>query len=385
MARKDVVVAVGDRTVGAEKLDEIKGAAEEQNWKVVATSVAGEPVSLIGAEVEESEISERIKSLSDAVQGQLFDPTDDDLEAIGVALAANHGRMVLLTSANSGTRDLLAKEDLSDVLSTAGDLIGKDGPGGKFTPFRPSTPSPTEPAPAEGEKDEDKPKDPATTEAPPPKPVESELKELHAAMWEAVNEKPELAKAYFDAIVAGRTSQQATDRWAHSADDVLVNKLDLADVDDKKLLRQIVRARAGIPETFAESLYVQAVVTEEKRNLLLDQAIAAATTLNAQLSGWKILRDWAIGLMVVGTTFAIIMTIWLINGRELLTLEGYLLPILIFIFAIMAVSPAVLLLLGRPLAGIDQFMPGGRLRRQPPTEEARATIRTRPRRRRSRR
>jgi len=235
--------------------------------------------------------------------------------------------------------------------------------------------SPGKEAPPDSGSADKKPDGAAAKEPTSKASAEPELKDLHAALWEAVEGKPTVAKSYFDSIVSARTAQQASGLWKDSAQQILIEKLAASKPPENgkadesgNLLRQLIRANAGLPD-MESSLYSEAVATETKRNLLLDQAIRAAKTLNDQLDGWKTLRNWAIGLMIVGTLFAIIMTIWLLKGRDLLTLDSYLLPVLIFIFAVMAVSPAVLLLLGRPLAGIDQFMPAGEVK-APSAEKA---------------
>lgn len=360
MVAKNVVVAIEHNTVLEADLQQILTVADEKTWTRTAITATGRSFNLLSKTCEEEDVAKEVADLSAAVPGESFTPGSDRLGSLAI-ITGDFVPDALLVPSNARTASAFADDHvLGDVLTQARDVISAPGPAATMMIIKPPS-NPQTPATGPGgePKPDKKGGGDAATEGEPPTPAPPELKDLHPALWEALTDKPAFAKAYLESVVSARTTEQAADTWKGESQRVLIDKLGETDDTTKKLIRQVVRVTAGLPDVESE-LYTKAVETEAKRNELLAQAVRAATTLNDQLDGWKMLRGWAIGLMVTGTVFAVVMTIWLLNGRDLRSLEGYLLPILIFVFAVMAVSPAVLLLLGRPLAGIDQFLPGGK-------------------------
>lgn len=359
MVAKNVVVAIEHDTVLEADLQRILTVADEKTWTRTTITATGRSFNLLSKTCEEEAVAKEVADLSAAVPDESFTPGSDRWGSLDI-ITGDFVPDALLVPSNARTALAFADDQvLGDVLTQAKDVISAPGPAAAMMIIKPSSTPQTPPTDPGGESKPDKKAGGGAEPEGEPPTSPPELKELHPALWEALADKPAFAKAYLESVVSARITEQSADRWKGEAQRVLIDKLGEADDTNKKLIRQVVRVTAGLPDVEGE-LYAKAVETEGKRNELLAQAVRAATTLNDQLDGWKVLRDWAIGLMVTGTVFAVVMTIWLVNGRDLRSLEGYLLPILIFVFAVMAVSPAVLLLLGRPLAGIDQFLPGGK-------------------------
>lgn len=97
---------------------------------------------------------------------------------------------------------------------------------------------------------------------------------------------------------------------------------------------------------------------QTQRVKLMEAAVAASIEVNGHLQSWRRLSYWVAPLLAL-TTAAAFFILWrmlkLVEGKQL---DGWQLVVLIFVLALMAVSPATLLLIGRPLQGLDAWSPG---------------------------
>lgn len=99
---------------------------------------------------------------------------------------------------------------------------------------------------------------------------------------------------------------------------------------------------------------------EEQKIDLVDAQLAHIKEKTAHLRTWRHLGVLGGAMLIAAGIFVGKMAwelLWHFDGVEGNATEF---ALILFVLALFAVSPAVLLLLERPLAGIDQFMPGGK-------------------------
>ncbi|WP_156750686.1 hypothetical protein [Mycobacterium sp. 852013-50091_SCH5140682] len=89
----------------------------------------------------------------------------------------------------------------------------------------------------------------------------------------------------------------------------------------------------------------------------LAQVVEAAKETNNQIKTWRKLAWGAVILLVLGLVAAVFFTYWSFQLVADGKINGYELIAIVFVLALVAISPAVLLLLQRPLKGIDQWAP----------------------------
>jgi hypothetical protein len=120
------------------------------------------------------------------------------------------------------------------------------------------------------------------------------------------------------------------------------------------------RAEIGLITQRAALLHTRvATATAEvelvpKRVELAGEAVSAAEALVKQLTRWQELSVWAIRSLVVGTVFAILVVIKLLQLVSDAKIDGWELAIALFELALFVISPPVLLIRERPLQGLDQ-------------------------------
>ncbi|WP_162616312.1 hypothetical protein [Xylanimonas allomyrinae] len=127
---------------------------------------------------------------------------------------------------------------------------------------------------------------------------------------------------------------------------------------------QVLRGRAGLaPTAELEATHValerQQVALEEQRVAYFTKVVAYTEEYIEQRKKWRTLATsaprflgWGLGL----STALSVATLALVALGEL---DGWQGALIIFVLAVVAVSPSVLLLLERPLAGVDAFQPPG--------------------------
>lgn len=213
-------------------------------------------------------------------------------------------RFVPVVSAASGGESTTGFSD-----SSSGDGSGGDGPPAPPTP--PAPPSSSSPA------DDN----------------------LVATLLNAINtddERSKAAKDYLDHL-------KWRENWRIMPEAVLLDGLRDKSIPDGELAIEIICSKIGTP-------------SGEHRKLLAE-VVATAKEVQNQTTTWGRLAWPAFALLVAGLGASGYFTYrgfqQVADGK----LHGYELIIMIFVLALVAVSPAVLLLLQRPLKGLDQWSP----------------------------
>ncbi len=171
------------------------------------------------------------------------------------------------------------------------------------------------------------------------KPV-TDSREFVELLLNAVDprDKAGLAKSYLQTLVQRELLTLAPEM-------VLVNEMteDHISSEKQKLLGEVLNVKLAVPTKHAQ---------------FLSAAAATADEIKAQTKTWGRLIWPAVAILVVGVFVSFMFTA---RGFDLVAknqMKGYELIGVIFVLALTAISPAVLLLLQRPLAGIDTWSPG---------------------------
>jgi hypothetical protein len=195
--------------------------------------------------------------------------------------------------------------------------------------------APAAPTPQPVQKDND----PTSSPASAIKPV-TDGREFVELLLNAVDphDKAALAKSYLETLVQ-------RELWTLAPEMVLVNQMTEGQVssEKRKLLGEVLDVKLGGPTKHAQ---------------FLSAAAATAVEIKAQTKTWGRLIWPAVAILVVGVLASFVFTA---RGFDLVAknqMKGYELVGVIFVLALTAISPAVLLLLQRPLAGIDAWSPG---------------------------
>jgi uncharacterized membrane protein YhdT len=92
-----------------------------------------------------------------------------------------------------------------------------------------------------------------------------------------------------------------------------------------------------------------------------------------QAKKWRTLANWGVGTLVVTSLFAMAMTAYLstlLGGTTKFPAWAFITAI--FVLALFALSPAVLLIIERPLKGIDEWKPTTTFTNQPVAKQSQA-------------
>ena len=174
------------------------------------------------------------------------------------------------------------------------------------------------------------------------------------SMWLALVAEQDRAALAAEILLAERV-------WPASPDTQLLNSV--TDPQQRSdLAKQLLLAKAGLPasatmQTRQEELEEQRVKFEEQRVKYFEQAVAQAAEYVQQRQKWRTLADY-VPKILIGTLLAsVVLTIGVLYLVSTGAMDGWQAVMVIFVLAVAAVSPAVLLLVERPLAGIDAFQP----------------------------
>lgn len=96
---------------------------------------------------------------------------------------------------------------------------------------------------------------------------------------------------------------------------------------------------------------------QEKRVNLMEKAVESAAEINEHLKKWRELSNHVVVLLVGSSIVAGVFVLLLFGLVFFERINGWEMAVLAFVFALMAVSPATLLLVGRPLKGLDEWSP----------------------------
>ncbi len=184
-----------------------------------------------------------------------------------------------------------------------------------------------------------------------------ELALNEALLWQASPESQLLGLVSTDAERSEVSLELLRTRlgWQDSPDAHLIDLLDSG--DQKAIAKELLRARAGIPES--DALAAQRVAFETARVGLFQQAVAAAAEYVEQRKRWRAISKWSVGILIGSLAVSLLLTLRVVELVGAKSIDGWQGVAIIFVLAVVAVSPAVLLLLERPLAGIDAFQPAG--------------------------
>ncbi len=107
------------------------------------------------------------------------------------------------------------------------------------------------------------------------------------------------------------------------------------------------------------ALAVQEVELAKQRVALAGKGVDLAGETYEHMRKWRKIANWGLGALVATTLFSMVavgyMLFELVHGGEVSDVAA---PIIIFVLALFAISPAVLLLRERPLEGLDKWFPG---------------------------
>jgi hypothetical protein len=192
-------------------------------------------------------------------------------------------------------------------------------------------------------------------------------------LWRHVEEEKrgELAAEQIPKLYADRAELARRSEWALAPELAL---LDLADPDERprlacdmlKVRANLTAADARVRVSHAEleatrvELEAKRVALEGRRVELAGEGVKTAEEMRRHMEKWRSLAGWAPWFLATTTVFgmyAIYRILFELMPNDKISDTAA--PIAIFALAVFAISPAVLLLLERPLKGIDDWVPGG--------------------------
>lgn len=194
----------------------------------------------------------------------------------------------------------------------------------------------------------------------PPADIEA-LENIHEKLFAGLSkaQKQTIASEYFRRVIRDEASEGEAAFWEKAPELYLLNELEAADADRQSIVRRMLLLKAGLKSTQI-ALDRADLETAQKRNLILDVGVNIAKEALEGMVQWRALAKPAKNILVATTIFSGLMIIWLFVEADLAAMNGYV-ALTMFVLAVFAVSPSVILLLQRPLKGIDEFMPGGKL------------------------
>ena len=178
------------------------------------------------------------------------------------------------------------------------------------------------------------------------------------------DERDEFAKTIAEDLYSARIEYARRVGWVLAPELELLDRLDRLPKDpevtaSKTMTKEFLRARIDMA-TYESNLVEQDV--ELKKELLKQQS--QVTQLLDEFVNhareWRHLANTGKSFLIYLTVFATAVTGFLayllFDGK----LDAWAFPAAVFVLALFAISPAVLLIIERPLKGIDQWMPGGK-------------------------
>jgi hypothetical protein len=200
------------------------------------------------------------------------------------------------------------------------------------------------------------------TEAPTPETSDGIAQVIHEGalllhspphLWDYIDreERKQLALRVGTDMFRERASYARAVAWSIAPESELLRRA----AANSPLAKRMLEVRAGLTEQDAALRRLN--VEARKEEIALQRVlIATLGDLRAQVRKWTWLAGWAPAFLIVTLLFAMAMTAWLIDIAAP-NLDGWAVAPAIFVLALFAVSPAVLLLRERPLEGIDKWMP----------------------------
>jgi len=186
-------------------------------------------------------------------------------------------------------------------------------------------------------------------------------------LWEYVDEQQrgEIAATLVQEAYGDRSRLSRRGEWMVSPEMFLIEVCP----EDRRpeLAEQLLRVRGKITDADAQTrgsnaaLVAKEVDLAAQRVALAEQGVAIAGEMLAQMKKWREIAKLGLIVLCVTTAFSMLavgyVLAYLVPGGKIGEAAA---PIVIFVLALFAVSPAVLLLRERPLEGIDKWSPGGK-------------------------
>jgi hypothetical protein len=185
-------------------------------------------------------------------------------------------------------------------------------------------------------------------------------------LWDYVEEaaRSELARGIVSSTYTARTELARRSEWVVAPEMVLLDASPQAQRED--LAMNMLKVRAGLTKADDDTRTAKATAAEKEAALagervaFAQQGVALARETLEHMKKWRSIAN--IGLWVLAFTTAFSMAA---AGYLLLYLAPHndvsdaAIPVIIFVLALFAISPAVLLLRERPLEGLDKWSPPG--------------------------
>ncbi|BDZ65466.1 hypothetical protein [Agromyces mangrovi Wang et al. 2018] len=163
-----------------------------------------------------------------------------------------------------------------------------------------------------------------------------------------------LRERYVSALIAEQEDLDASIAWAASSDAQLLGAV--GESRRGGIAEELLRAKYGVRREDA-ALASKRVEFEEQRVRLFEQLVEYSKEFIKQRRAWRSLSKWAPWLLLLMLLASIGLSIAVISLVGAGRIDGWQGGLLIFVLALMAVSPATLLLIERPLQGIDSWKP----------------------------
>lgn len=189
--------------------------------------------------------------------------------------------------------------------------------------------------------------------------------------WADKGERGELARKLLPDLYEDRSKFSKKTEWTLAPEMVLLE----ASPEDRqrhlaeellKVRGQLTSADVSLREADAElvkkkvELAGKDVELAGKRVELAGKGVSLAGEMLDHMKKWRSIANWGLAFLVATTIFSMAavgyVLLKLIPDKEVSDVAA---PIIIFVLALFAISPAVLLLRERPLEGLDKWSPGG--------------------------
>lgn len=177
---------------------------------------------------------------------------------------------------------------------------------------------------------------------------------------------PKRAEAARNHLIAMEMADLAASHWKLGTDGKLLAALGSAPDDDvRKISIDVLRSRNGLmtkaaleKENGREA--IKLLQQMHLTNFIGKQVELFGEVIN-QRKQWTGLAKFAPVLLVLSLVASVAGSVaaFILTGDG--HLNGYQLPLILFVLALVAISPSALLLLERPLKGLDSWSPGGKV------------------------
>lgn len=178
------------------------------------------------------------------------------------------------------------------------------------------------------------------------------------SVWKYLSpaDKQALAKVFVEQALEFATDRQKNAAWSYDGEETaLFAHLETQQRQDIAL--RLLQRRGGLSTENVRSEQIGNDFQNE-RVMLMKQAVAAAQETTRHLVEWRKLSHRVVPFLVATTMFGSLLVLVALDLVRQGRLNGLEMALLAFVFSLMAISPATLLLIGRPLEGLDKWRPG---------------------------